>query len=131
MRKTIVPLLFAGIIMACWQVSMVSADVVIKVRALNPLDTKETAVINYPLPKEISKENILKQKITYSLDHSQDEEPPKASFKISFDEIEGGYYIDDEVFLLPKEVVTLEVHVEDVWAIEKSQIAELRDSSGN
>jgi len=127
MRRKIAQLLFIGIVIACWQVGTVCADVVIKVRALNPLDTKETAVINYPLPKEISQENILKKKITYSLDHSEDEEPPKTSFNISFSESEGGYYIDDEVFLLPKEVVTLEVHVEDVWAIEKSQIEELRN----
>lgn len=112
------------------QITAAHADVVIKVRALNPLNTKETAVINYPLPKEITKENILKQKITYSMDHSQDEEPPKTVFQISFDEAKGEYYIDDEIFLLPKEVVTLEVHVEDVWGIKKARIEELRDEVG-
>lgn len=127
MRKSIWILILIGFIMAGRQTGMVCADVVIKVRALNPLDTKEKAVINYPLPKKISKENILKRKITYSMDHSEDEEPPKTNFRISFNENEGGYYIDDEVFLLPKEVVTLEVHVEDVWAIKESQIMELRD----
>jgi len=116
------------LVLACsWPAGMVRADVVIKVRALNPLDTKETAVINYPLPKEISKENIISQKITYSLDHSEDEEPPKAFFQVSFDESEAGYYIDDEVLLLPKEVVTLEVHVQDVWVIDKAQIEEMRN----
>ena len=43
-----------GLFMAGWQAGAACADVVIKVRALNPLDTKEKAVINYPLPKEVS-----------------------------------------------------------------------------
>ncbi len=104
-----------------------SADVVIKVRALNPLDTQEIAVVQYPLPKEISQEHILRQKITYSLDHSEDKEPPKSNFQISFDEESGGHYIDDEIPIAPKEVITLEVHVKDVWMIERTRIEGLKD----
>ena len=130
MHKIIYKLVLIWVFVFSWQAGMIYADVIIKVRALNPLNTKETAVIYYPLPKEISKENILKQKITYSLDHSQDEEPLKTTFQISFDEEKGEYYIDDEIFLLPKEVVTLEVHVEDVWGIERAKIEELRDEVG-
>lgn len=126
MVKMISKITFIAVIIFIWLAPIASAEVVIKVRALNPLDTKEIAVIRYPLPKEVSKENILKQKITYSMDHSEDEEPPKTSFKISYDEEKGEYYIDDEVLLFPKEVVTLEVHVEDVWVIEKSDIEKLR-----
>jgi len=125
MQKTVLVVILVGIFGIAWPISKTEADVVIKVRALNPLDTTETAIIHYPLPKEISQEDILKQKITYSLDHSQEEEQPKSQFQVSFDKEEGWYFIDDEVVLLPKEVVTLEVHVKDVWVIEKSQIEAL------
>jgi len=126
MSRKLLVLVFTGIMIAGWTAAGACAEVVIKVRALNPLDTAETAVINYPLPKEISQEDILRQKITYSLDHSEDEEPPKSTFNVSFNEDEGEFFIDDEVYLLPKEVVTLEVHVQDVWTIETSQIDGLR-----
>ena len=125
MQKIVWIMVLVGVLGGDWQVSQAQADVVIKVRALNPLETKEMAVIHYPLPKEIAQGDILNQKIAYSLDHSEDEEPPKAQFQISFDEATGGHFIDDEIVLLPKEVVTLEVHVKDVWVIEKSRIEEL------
>ena len=109
----------------------VFADVVIKVRALNPLETQEIAVVKYPLPKEVSQEHILRKNITYSKDHSQDEEPPKSDFQISFDESEGSYYIDDTISIGPKEVITLEVHVKDVWMIEKTRIEGLKKDVDN
>ena len=115
-----------GILTFVWFAADAHADVVIKVRALNPLDTTETAPIQYPLPKEITEKDILKRVITYSLDHSEHEEPPKTEFNIEFDEEQGGYFIKDEVVLLPKEVVTLAVHVNDIWVIPTQQIEEMR-----
>lgn len=127
MHKRAFLFVLIALTMLAGQASQAHADVVIKVRALNPLDTTETAVINYPLPREISQDNIRKKKITYSMDHSEDEEPPASSFQISVDESTGGLFIDDEVVLYPKEVVTLEVHVQDVWVIDPSRIRELQD----
>ena len=46
MRKKFILLLLIGIMITCWQVKTTYAEVVIKVRALNPLNSKETAVIN-------------------------------------------------------------------------------------
>jgi hypothetical protein len=116
-----------GLAVALGQVRPAEAGVVIKVRALNPLDTQESVTIHYPLPQELTQEDILQRKITYSLDHSEDEEPPKSEFNVSYSEDEGAYFIDDEVTLLPREVVTLEVHVNDVWVIPVGRVQSLRD----
>jgi hypothetical protein len=126
MRKMFRLVLCIGLAVTAGQVRLSEAGVVIKVRALNPLETRESVILHYPLPAEITQNDILKQKITYSLDHSEDEEPPKAQFKVSYDEEEKVYFIDDEVTLLPREVVTLEVHVKDVWVIEEERIEALR-----
>jgi hypothetical protein len=126
MRKMIGIFLCVGLAIGLWLVYLAEAGVVIKVRALNPLDSQEAVLINYPLPVEITRDDILDQKITYSLDHSEDEEPPKSKFQVTFHEEEGSYYIEDEVTLLPREVVTLEVHVKDIWTIDRSRIEALR-----
>jgi len=128
MKKYVWILILIGLFITGWLVGNTDANVIIKVRALNPLDSQESAVINYPLPKEITETDILSQKITYSMDHSEDEVPPSASFKISFDETKGEYYIDETVVLRAKEVVTLEVHVKDVWIIKTSHIEQLKQN---
>lgn len=87
------------------------ADVVIKVRAINPLDTETTAPIKYPLPKAVKPEDIISK--------SHD-------FKIRYDKKNGCYYIDHEIVLAPKEIVTLSVNVKDVWFIPEERIEALR-----
>jgi len=72
MRKIVVLFLLIGSFSLLAFVAQTQADVIIKVRALNPLQTEESIVINYPLPPEIDESDILKKKITYSQDHSQD-----------------------------------------------------------
>lgn len=126
MRKIIGVLILAGLAAAGWPAGAARAEVVIKVRALNPLDTEQTAVIHYPLPVEISPDDILRQKAAYSMERGEGEEPRKTDFRVSLDEETGGYFIDDEVVLLPKEVVTLEVHVRDIWVIDTARIDGLR-----
>ena len=126
MRTMFRLVLCIGLVVTAGQVRLSEAGVVIKVRALNPLETRESVILHYPLPAEITQNDILKQRITYSLDHGADEEPPKSQFKVSYDEEEKVYFIDDEVTLLPREVVTLEVHVKDVWVIEEERIEALR-----
>jgi len=125
MRKYIITLTVAVALLACPARSAFS-EVVIKVRALNPMNTKETAKIDYPLPHEIAEAHILKKKINYSMDHSEDEEPPKQEFNIVKDDKLGGFHVRDEIVLLPKEVVTLEVHVQDVWQVSLSKIEALK-----
>ena len=87
-------------------------------RALNPLESEEVASISYPLPKEISLNDIITKNITFSLPQ---EEEQKRTFNIEYVEEEGRYFIIDEVVLGPREVVTLEVHVRDIWSIPQER----------
>ena len=125
MRKTICSILFFILLLIV--AGPVSAGVIIKVRALNPLQTEEFVTINYALPPELTEEDIIKKKINYSMDHSKDEEPPKLEFSVSQNEQDGTLFIDDEIRMLPREVITLEVHVKDVWVIADAQINTLKN----
>lgn len=98
------------------------ANIIIKVRALNPLESEETAAIFYPLPKEVTPNDIVDKKMTFSLGERQavlteEGEEPKTTFNVEYVQEEGRYYISDEVALGPREVVTMEVHVRDIWTI--------------
>ena len=46
--------------------------------------------------------------------------------KIKYDKKNGYYYVDHEVLLGPRQIVTLEVEVKDVWNIPPEQIETLR-----
>jgi len=127
-RKILFVLVVAGLTVCAGFSHDAFAGVTIKVRALNPLETRETAVINYPLPREIKQEHILDQKVTYSMEFipEEGESPRKKRLYMNFDEDTGVFYIDDEVLLMPKEVVTIQVDVKDVWVIDSDQIDQLR-----
>ena len=80
------------------------ANIIIKVRALNPLETEEIAAISYPLPEEMSPSDIVAKNITFSLPQEEDKEQ-KDTFNVEYVEEEGRYFIIDEVVLRPREVV--------------------------
>lgn len=131
MRKIIVMFMVLGFAGGVWGAGKVEADVLIKVRALNPLETEEIAVINYALPVEITPEDILGQKVSYSMELAEGEAPRKTQFNISYDEETGGYFIDGETVLLPKEIVLIEVRVKDVWMIKDDRIESLRQEASD
>jgi len=101
------------------------ANIVIKVRALNPLESEETASIYYPLPKEVTPGDIIEKKITFSLPKEEGEEV-QSTFNVEYVKEQGNYYIIDSVLLGPREVVTLEVHVRDIWSIPPERLSSLR-----
>jgi hypothetical protein len=129
MRKIFSVLILTGWFLAAGPVHDSGAGIVIKVRALNPLETEETAKIRYPLPVEIKEADILGQKVTFSLEHAEEEKPRKTQLKFSADEKTGGVYVDDEVLLSAKEVMTLEVDVRDVWVVAPEEIDGLRQEA--
>lgn len=117
------------------------AAVVIKIRAVNPLETETAAPIRYPLPKEVAPQDIVAKRIKFSgqreyhlVGGAGDKEPAaaeprapqEADFKIKYDKKNGYYYVDHEVLLGPRQIVTLEVEVKDVWNIPPEQIETLR-----
>ena len=103
------------------------ANIIVKVRALNPLESEEVAAIFYPLPSEVSPSDIIEKKITFSL--SEDEEKPrKTTFNVEYVEEKGRYFIIDEVALGPREVVTLEVHVRDIWTSPAERLDSIKQT---
>ena len=118
-QKIIVFLMVFGCLFLGFMVSEVHANIIIKVRALNPLESEEVASISYPLPAEISPNDIIAKNITFSLPK---EEERKNTFNVEYVEEEGRYFIIDEIVLGPREVVTLEAHVRDIWFIPQERL---------
>ena len=102
-----------------------SANIVIKVRALNPFETEEVAAISYPLPEELSPSDIISKNITFSLPQEEGKQR-KDTFNVEYAEEEGRYFIIDEVMLGPREIVTLEVHVKDIWTIPAQRLLSIK-----
>ena len=107
---------------------------VIKIRAINPLDEEAVAPIHYPLPAQVKPGDIIAKRMKFNSPHlPQDahEEGEKrrveeADFAVKYDKSTKQYYVDHEIKLAPREIVTLEVEVKDVWVIPNEQLEELK-----
>lgn len=151
-------LLLAFLVYGLWSIvyspSLAGADVVIKIRAINPLETETVAPIHYPLPKEITPEDIIAKRIKFSgrlaaesgqkleespagsqdipgeepalQESSGDPAPIPVDFAVKYDKKTKSYYVEHEVTLAPKQIVTLEIEVRDVWRIPQEQIDRVR-----
>ncbi len=136
------------------------AQVVIKIRAINPLSEEAVAPIHYPLPSQVKPSDIIAKRMKFNSPHlPQDalrggEEAPAAippreisskfpglspgnaphstgrveetDFAVKYDKSTKQYYVDHEIKLAPREIVTLEVEVKDVWVIPNEQLEELK-----
>ena len=107
--------------------STADAGIIIKVRALNPLETEETAAIRYPLPKEIVPEDIIAKRVKFTKSPQEGEDERTTTFNVDYVAEEGRYFIIDEVLMMPREVVTLEAHVNDIWLIPEDRLREIRE----
>jgi len=125
-QKYIVFMLLVGCAFFSFSVFEADANIIIKVRALNPLENEEVAAIRYPLPPEITPSDIITKNIIFSLPQEETEEPRKSDFNVEYIEDEGRYFIVDEVVMGPREVVTLEAHVRDIWVIGEDRFSGIR-----
>ena len=82
------------------------AGIVLKIRAVNPLNIETTEPIKYYLPKGVKPEDIIN----------------KGDLLIMLDGTNGLYYLEKQMVLKPKEVVTLEVEIRDIWIISRDTI---------
>ena len=126
--KAIYMCLFVGFALLMSAPRKALANIIIKVRALNPLESEETASIRYPLPPGITPDHILKKNIIYSLPKEEEEEASKTTFNIELSESEGRYYIVDEITMGPREVITLEAHVQDIWSIAQERFSGIKQT---
>lgn len=90
--------------------SACAAEVVLKIRAVNPLKKPADTLVKEYLPKGVTPNDIIN----------------KGSFKIAYDKAKDLYYAEQKLTLKPKEVLVLQVEVKDVWVISNDKIDALR-----
>ena len=92
-----------------------AANIVIRAVVVNPSPSqKRTVPFKSYLPREIKPENVV----------------DKSDLDIAFDPKEGSYYVFKDYTLEPKQVVNIEVELEDVWKIPQADITSLRQEAG-
>ena len=105
-------------------VSPAHSAVVIKVRAINPLEEEAPVTIHYPLPAGLTSEDVLAKRVARGKGPAA-----PADFEISFDENEKVYFVDHQITLAPKEIVVLEVEAKDVWKVPQKNIDDLKSQA--
>lgn len=100
--------------------------VVIKVRAINPLDEEVPVTIHYPLPGGLTAEDVIGKRLARGSGKGLSE---PEDFQINFVEGEKAYFIDHQMTLAPKEIVVLEVEARDVWTVPQKTIDELKNQA--
>lgn len=98
--------------------------VVIKVRAINPLEEEAPVTIHYPLPAGITAEDVIGKRVTRGKGPAR-----PADFQINFDETEKLYFVDHAITLAPKEIIVLEVEAKDVWTVPQKTIDDLKSQA--
>lgn len=105
-------------------VGTAECGVVIKVRAINPLEEEAPVTIHYPLPVGIAAEDVLAKRVTRGKGPAH-----PADFQINFDETEKLYFVDHAITLAPKEIIVLELEAKDVWTVPQKTIDDLRSQA--
>lgn len=88
-------------------------DVKIKILAMNPSTAQKIdSLVKQNLPPEIKPEDVL----------------DSAGMDIKFNADQGVYYVSKQVELEPKESLTIEVRVRNVWLVSEERLAKLRET---
>jgi hypothetical protein len=93
-------------------ISLVQADVIINVLAVNPKDSLLEKNIEFSLPGEIKPEDVV----------------DPAGLQVDYNVKDAGYFLHGKVTLLSKETKILRVRVRDVWRITGDRVIEIRDA---
>lgn len=91
-------------------ITLSEAGITLRVVAVNPADNEQTVPIKVYLPMETKPEDIIY----------------KEDLEVGYDTQQGSYYVHGEYTLKPKEVLEKEVELKDIWVIDETQIASLR-----
>lgn len=89
------------------------AGITMRLTAVNPSDSEKTVSIKTYLPLEIKPEDVIY----------------KDDLEITYDNQQGSYYVYGEYLLKPKEVLEKEIKLKDVWVIDATQIAMIRQDA--
>ncbi|HQP91461.1 MAG TPA: hypothetical protein PLU24_02185 [Candidatus Omnitrophota bacterium] len=91
------------------------ASIVVRAVVVNPSSVQKKRVpFKSYLPKEIKPENII----------------DAGDLEMAYDPKENAYYVFKDFELQPKEAVTVEIEMEDVWKIAEAEISSLREEAG-
>lgn len=111
MRKLIIALL----LLVSWHLAtgdLSYASVKLKMIVANPSDTEaRTIPVRSYLPKGVKPEDIIN----------------KGNFQVNYDFELSLYYIYQEVLLQPKESITLELVMKDIWIVADEEIRAVKD----
>jgi len=89
------------------------AGITMRLMAVNPADSTQTVTIKSYLPLEVKPEDVLY----------------KDDLEVIYDTQQGSYYIYGEYQLKPKEVLEKEIELRDIWVIDLSRIAMIRQEA--
>lgn len=89
------------------------AGITMRLIAVNPADSDKTVPIKVYLPLEVKPEDVLY----------------KGDLEIAYDAQQGSYYVFGEYLLEPKEKLEKEIEIKDVWVIDPTQIAIMRQDA--
>ncbi|HAJ56362.1 MAG TPA: hypothetical protein DCL35_01170 [Candidatus Omnitrophica bacterium] len=103
-----------ALLLTFWLAYDVSASIVVRAVVVNPsASQKRTVPFRSFLPKEIKPENIV----------------DSGGLDVAYDAKEGAYYVSKDFELGPKETMTIEIEMEDVWRIPQAEITFLKEEA--
>jgi len=116
MRAMFMRCVFAGVLLAgVWPAATAHAELVLKLLVVNPSDTETKSFdIRNPLPPEVKPEHVL----------------DTDGLKVDYDAREGVYMLVGTVTLKPKETLTKQVVIEDVWMVPAERFSSTRRETG-
>ncbi len=91
----------------------VEAGITMRLMAVNPADSEQTVTLKVYLPLEVKPEDVIY----------------KGDLEVIYDAQQGSYYVYGEYPLKPKEVLEKEIELKDVWAIDTTQVALIRQEA--
>ncbi|MFH1245736.1 MAG: hypothetical protein V1662_04550 [Candidatus Omnitrophota bacterium] len=114
MRKLIISFCFLTSVFCLLFSDFCYASVKIKMLVANPSDTEaRTIPVKSYLPKGVQPEDII----------------DKGNFQVNYDFELSLYYAYQEVLLAPKESITLELVVKDIWIVADEEISAVKDQA--
>ncbi|MFH1678115.1 MAG: hypothetical protein ABH914_00640 [Candidatus Omnitrophota bacterium] len=93
--------------------TLAEAGITMRLMAVNPADNEQTVTLKVYLPLEVKPEDVIY----------------KGDLEVIYDAQQGSYYVYGEYPLKPKEVLEKEIELKDVWVIDTTQLAMLRQEA--
>lgn len=90
-----------------------AGSITLRLMAVNPADSEQTVPIKVYLPMEVKPEDIIY----------------KEDLNVAYDAQQGNYYVFGEYQLKPKETLEKEIEIKDIWVIDASQVALIRQEA--